>query len=354
MMDRAQLDPWRVILHHLSGLDTREIPKILDRAGLAVDWALSEKEDYSNKTRLAAYRPRILKAYEALDDEDKLRVAYVVVQSLPDSATEELARDLQNIGWKVEGGRLAPGSAPVSELFFPTGTQHDAYVKIREILRGASQSITVVDAYVDGTIFELLGSRGAPVDSARILTLKYPDDFGLEASKFRAQYPKMNLELRKTKTFHDRFLVIDDAQCWHLGASIKDAGMKAFMISQVQGEENRAALLAQFEQSWQRAQPIEASSGGGRPKLGERVLLEEFERLRRQILHINLINHYPAALNELRIFFIDKGLVDRPNFRPFFERWLNSPFIAMAVPAPNVFTVEQIHQMKDELRALEL
>ena len=227
-------------------------------------------------------------------------------------------------------------------------------MKIREILRGARQSITVVDAYVDGTIFELLGSREAPVDSVRILTLKFPDDFALEAGKFRAQYPKVNVELRKTKTFHDRFLVIDGAQCWHLGASIKDAGMKAFMISQVEGEESRAALLAQFEQSWQRAESIEASSSGARPKLGECALLEEFGRLRRQILHITLMNHYPAALNELRIFFIDKGLVDRPNCRPFFERWLNSPFIAMAVPAPNVFTVEQIHQMEDELRGLEL
>lgn len=353
-MDRTQLDPWRVILHHLFGLDTREIPKILDLAGLAVDWALSEKQDYSNKTRLAAYRPRILQAYEALGGEDKLRVAYVVVQSLPDSATEELARDLQNVGWNIEGGRLVPGSAPVSELFFPTGTQHDAYVKIREILRGARQSITVVDAYVDGTIFGLLGSRQAPVDSVHILTFKYPNDFTLEASKFRQQYPKVNVELRKTKTFHDRFLVIDGAQCWHLGTSIKDAGMKAFMISQVEGEGNRAALLAQFEQSWQQAQSIEASSGGRQPNLDERKLLEEFERLRRQILHINLMNHYPAALNELRIFFINEGVVDRSNFRLFFERWLNSPAVAMAVPALNVFTVEQIHQMKDELRALEL
>lgn len=59
-MGRGDLDPWGVILHHLFSIDSREIPKILDRTGLAVDWSLSEKEDYSAKTRLAAYGPGIL------------------------------------------------------------------------------------------------------------------------------------------------------------------------------------------------------------------------------------------------------------------------------------------------------
>ena len=119
-MGREDLDPWRIVLHHLFGTDSRAIPKVLDRAGLAVDWSLSEKEDYSAKTRLAAYRPRIVAAYEALTDDSKLRVAYIVVEALSGSAAEGLARDLQNIGWKIESGRLMPSSAAVSELFFPT------------------------------------------------------------------------------------------------------------------------------------------------------------------------------------------------------------------------------------------
>ena len=145
IMGREDLDPWRIVLHHLFGTDSREIPKVLDRAGLAVDWSLSEKEDYSAKTRLAAYRPRIVAAYEALTDDSKLRVAYIVVEALSGSAAEGLARDLQNIGWKIESGRLMPSSAAVSELFFPTGSQHDAYVEVRRIVRQAHKSIMVVD-----------------------------------------------------------------------------------------------------------------------------------------------------------------------------------------------------------------
>jgi len=191
IMGRQDLDPWRIVLHHLFGTDSREIPKVLDRAGLAVDWSLSEKEDYSAKTRLAAYRPRIVAAYEALTDDSKLRVAYIVVEALSGSAAEGLARDLQNIGWKIESGRLMPSSAAVSELFFPTGSQHDAYVEIRRIFRQAHKSIMVVDPYVDGTIFTLLGSEAMSATSLRILTRRYPGDFALETSKFKAQYPKV-------------------------------------------------------------------------------------------------------------------------------------------------------------------
>ena len=139
----------------------------MDRAGLAVDWSLSEKEDSSPKTRLAAYRPRIVAAYEALTDDSKLRVAYIVVEALSGSAAEGLARDLQKIGWKIESGRLMPSSAAVSELFFPTGSQHDAYVEIRRIVRQAHRSIMVVDPYVDGTIFMLLGSEAMSATSVR-------------------------------------------------------------------------------------------------------------------------------------------------------------------------------------------
>jgi len=141
-------------------------------------------------------------------------------------------------------------------------------VKIREILRGARQAIIVVDSYVDGTVLELLKSREAPINSLRILTLNCPDDLALEASKFQAQYANVTVELRRSRTFHDRFLVVDGAHCWHLGASIKDAGIRAFMVSQVEDEGNRDALLSQFDRSWQAAQAIAPSSGGATKRSG--------------------------------------------------------------------------------------
>ncbi len=237
-------------------MHSRDIPHILDRAGLAVDWTLTEREAYSENTRLAAYRPRINTAYEALTDANKLPAAYVVVDTFKDIGIDALDRDLRQIGWKIESGRLGPEAADVSELFFPTGSQHDAYVEIRKILQKVQSSITVIDPYVDGTIFTLLGNVSSSVSAIRILTHKVPSDFNLEARKFKGQYMKASLEVRSTREFHDRFVVLDDRDCWHIGSSIKDAGVRAFMISQLADQKNRDSLVQQLSESWRNASPI--------------------------------------------------------------------------------------------------
>ena len=76
---REELDPWRVIVSSLfEHVGSFDVPQIIDRAGLSVNWSLTEREDYSETYRKAAYRPRINEAYEALSNEDRLRVAYLV------------------------------------------------------------------------------------------------------------------------------------------------------------------------------------------------------------------------------------------------------------------------------------
>lgn len=256
-MRHAELDPWRVILSHLFFMHSYDIPQICDRAGLSVDWALTEKEAYSEKTRLAAYRKRINAAYDVLSDENKLRAAYIVVTTLEDLGIEELnhalRHDLGQIGWRIESGRLAPAAAGVSELFFPTGSQHDAYVEIRRIVQKAQNKICVVDPYVDSTIFLLFTNVNPSVADIRVLTHKFQPDFMLEGRRFEAQYQKLSLEVRKTEEFHDRFILIDDENCWNIGCSIKDAGMRVFMISQLEDQRNREALIQQFNDAWGKA-----------------------------------------------------------------------------------------------------
>lgn len=45
-----------------------------------------------------------------------------------------------------------------------------------------------------------------------------------DITKFKVQYPK--LSVKATTDFHDRFLIIDKTEVYHIGASIKDAGKK--------------------------------------------------------------------------------------------------------------------------------
>lgn len=137
-----------------------------------------------------------------------------------------------------------------SQHFFSQGSTHDAYVAVRDILRHASAVLTIVDPYLDETIFPLLASIGNTTLSVQLLTSKLPPDFALEARKFVAQHPGILIEVKTTKAFHDRFIILDRSSCYHVGASIKDAGRKVFMISQVLDQQNVAALLKQHSDTW--------------------------------------------------------------------------------------------------------
>jgi hypothetical protein len=139
------------------------------------------------------------------------------------------------------------------EIFFHQNRQHDAYVRIREILHETKKALHIIDPYTDGSLFKLLATVKSPLN-IRILTAKTGGaDFALEAKKFRAQYPQLALEIRLTREFHDRFIILDSIKCYHLGASIKDAGSKVCMIGLVEDVDNARALLVQQVKSWNTA-----------------------------------------------------------------------------------------------------
>jgi hypothetical protein len=180
--------------------------------------------------------------------------------SLTSAAAHEHDRVLNE--WKVWRGRTGlpkdSGEQTATESdpkqhFFRAGTQHDAFVQIREILSGATSEVTIVDSYVDETLWQLLSNVPTSV-RIRVLTDKMKGDFALEARKFRAQR-RRSVEVRQNNTIHDRF-VIADSKCWHVGASIKDAGSKAFMLSEVKGRKAIQAILADIDQQWTSANQI--------------------------------------------------------------------------------------------------
>ncbi|UCG69533.1 MAG: hypothetical protein JSV09_00470 [Thermoplasmata archaeon] len=269
---KSGLDPWRVLLSHLMEFDSDIIPGIIDKTGMVVDWSLTEKQDYSNNYRRKAYRPRVIAAYNSLPPDDRLRVSHIIAAELSlYPRTDDLNIALKRIGWTIENDSLIPIDAEVKELFFPKGTEHDAYVEIRKIFHETSKSIYIVDPYIDSSIFKsLLTIPHSPI-RARLLTFKYPSDFIHEAQKFLSQHSNFTIELRKSREFHDRFVVIDDIKCWHIGCSIKDAGNKAFMISVIEDEGNKRALIKQIEDSWFNSQEERIINAQQRFKQGHAI-----------------------------------------------------------------------------------
>ena len=151
----------------------------------------------------------------------------------------------------------ARDEAPVEhEAFFVKGSNHDAYVHIRAILQLAKTELFIIDPYMDGSIYQVLGTLTPATMGVQILTSKVPTDFALEGQKFVRQHPGFTLQLRKTKDFHDRFVIVDRSRCYLLGASIKDAGNKGFTIVPLEEPAIIRLISNHADQVWTSATPL--------------------------------------------------------------------------------------------------
>lgn len=101
------------------------------------------------------------------------------------------------------------------------------------LIRKANESILLIDNYIDETILDLFSKKKKNV-KVTILTRKLSKSLLLDAKKFNAQYPF--LEVKEFDKAHDRFLIIDDNEVYHFGASLKDLGKKWFVESRLRDE----------------------------------------------------------------------------------------------------------------------
>jgi hypothetical protein len=252
---KNDLDPFRVALGVISGAQRSSdlLVAAANVAGLKVDLELSQAEGVSNSTRIRALIPRILNAYDALDDQQRLSAAKSVVSfGLSPRArdiSEQVVEALETVGWEIHDGELSARTPELREMFFPKGTQWDAFVVLRDLFGEAKNELTIVDSYADKMVFQLL-DRAVGHLSVKILCSRYAPAVKTEASAFTAQHPGTQIEVRSARDFHDRFVVIDGKSCVHVGASINHAGNTAFMISRVEDVANQAALLSSINTAW--------------------------------------------------------------------------------------------------------
>ena len=122
------------------------------------------------------------------------------------------------------------GNEFTQKIFFD-GQIYDAYSLIIEIIKSAKSKILIIDNYIDDSILEMLTKKKEDVKVV-ILTSNRTNISKLDIQKFNKEYP--TLEVAKTDKFHDRFIVIDDKELYHVGASLKDLGKRCFAISKIE------------------------------------------------------------------------------------------------------------------------
>ncbi|MBT4445610.1 ORF6N domain-containing protein [archaeon] len=112
-------------------------------------------------------------------------------------------------------------------IFFD-GQIFDAYTFVSKLIKSAEKSIVLIDNYVDESVLTILSKRKKNV-ACKIYTQNTKDQLKLDLKKHNSQYP--GVTLHKFKKSHDRFLIIDNKEVYHIGASLKDLGKKWFAFS---------------------------------------------------------------------------------------------------------------------------
>ena len=121
-------------------------------------------------------------------------------------------------------------SLPPVEGIFYDGQIFDAYKFASDLIKSARKSILLIDNYVDESVLLMFGKR-APGVTAEIYTQSISRRLRQDLEKYNSQYEPV--EIRVYKNSHDRFLIIDGADVYHIGASLKDLGKKMFAFSKL-------------------------------------------------------------------------------------------------------------------------
>ncbi|SDM45839.1 ORF6N domain-containing protein [Pedobacter antarcticus] len=119
---------------------------------------------------------------------------------------------------------------------FYNGQVFDAYAFVSDIIRSAKNSIILLDNYVDDTVLTLLGKRNDNV-TVTIYTKSISNQLRLDLQRYNSQY--LPIEIEVFSDVHDRFMIIDNVELYHIGASLKDLGKKWFAFSRMDIEVGR-------------------------------------------------------------------------------------------------------------------
>ena len=115
---------------------------------------------------------------------------------------------------------------PKQGIFYD-GQIFDAYVFVNDLLKNAVEEVILIDNYVDDTVFTLFSKY--PNIKIKIYPSNINKQLKLDFEKYKKQYN--NIEIIEFKNSHDRFLIIDKKEIYHIGASLKDLGKKWFAFS---------------------------------------------------------------------------------------------------------------------------
>ncbi len=165
--------------------------------------------------------------------------------------------DCRNIGRRIAVvrellARISPEflqkttQAP-EEYYFPPGDIFRARQRLFQIMSRVSYDVLIVDPYLDPVVLDFVESLASQV-MVRMLT---GQSKALFVKQFHSlQVARPNVEARISSASHDRWIVLDGTEVWHLGASISSLGKTASRMRKIDDSAQAQRILYNTANWW--------------------------------------------------------------------------------------------------------
>jgi prophage antirepressor-like protein len=194
----------------------REVSRSVEHYNLDIILAIGYRTNSSKAIKFRQWATTVLKNY--------IQNGYAINEhKINELRLSTLENDIAIIKSHIKNN-----SIELKQGIFYDGQVFDAYVFVSELIKSAKNRIVIIDNYIDETVLTLF-SKNASVEIT-IYTQTISKQLTLDIEKYNKQYNKLNV--KTTKKFHDRFMLVDDA-VYHIGASLKDLGNKVFAFSKI-------------------------------------------------------------------------------------------------------------------------
>jgi hypothetical protein len=209
--------------------ELKSIPVIAKFATTAADGKTYQVDYYNLDMILSVgYRVKSQRGIQFRRWANEILKEYLLKGHLLNYRFERIEKKLNEHDQKFEL-IINTGLKPTQGIFFD-GQIFDAWQFVSQLIKDAKEAIVLIDNYVDESVLMLLSKRN-PVVKATIYTGKVSKQLEIDLNKHNQQYPEIEVQLF-TKS-HDRFLIIDSKDVYHIGASLKDLGRKWFAFSKI-------------------------------------------------------------------------------------------------------------------------
>ena len=201
----------------------REVARDLEHYNLDVIISVGYRVNSIKATKFRQWATSVLKQY--------ITNGYAInSKKITHQRFKELESDVALLKSKVnllENKTLKP-----SQGIFFDGQVFDAYEFVSGLVKNAKREIVLIDNYIDESVLTLFSKNQAV--GVTIYTKTITKQLKLDLEKYNSQYN--NIEIKKFDNSHDRFLIIDEKEVYHIGASLKDLGKKWFAFSRMDME----------------------------------------------------------------------------------------------------------------------